>query len=213
MSPVYPNAGGTSTGQNGLTNASGTVSPVSCDPAAGEACSRRVWRTATVRRVFSPAGDESLASDRGRALRRSAKSSEAGIASALQNASIFSMCSKRELKLVARVAKTRNVPADVTLMVEGDPGDTMIVILSGKAEVRTGNRKIAELGAGDVVGELALLAKAPRNATVVTRSEAEIAVIGRRDLFRLIDDAPGFSRKLLEALAHRVRELDRRAFS
>jgi len=45
----------------------------------------------------------------------------------------------------------------------------------------------------------------------VTRSESEIAIIGRRDLFRLIDDAPGFSRKLLEALANRVRELDRRA--
>ena len=103
------------------------------------------------------------------------------------------------------------MPADVTLLVEGDTGDSFIVLLSGKAEVRKGNRKIAELGSGDVVGELALLAKAPRNATVVTRSESEIAIIGRRDLFRLINDAPGFSRKLLEALANRVRELDRRA--
>jgi CRP-like cAMP-binding protein len=163
--------------------------------------------------VLTPDGAGSLARDRRGALRRSAKSSETGIADALQNASIFSLCSKRELKLVAKVANTRTVPADVTLLVEGDTGDSFIVLLSGRAEVRKSNRKIAELGSGDVVGELALLAKAPRNATVVTRSESEIAIIGRRDLFRLIDDAPGFSRKLLEALANRVRELDRHAAS
>ena len=75
-----------------------------------------------------------------------------------------------------------------------------------------GDRALGLLeGAGDVVGELAVLGKAPRNATVVTRTDADVAVIGRRELFRLIEDAPGFSRKLLEALANRVREMDRRA--
>ena len=152
-----------------------------------------------------------LASGHNRDMHRAAHRSESGIANALQNASIFSLCSRRELKLVARLAKTKSVRAGTTLMTEGEPGETMFVMLSGGADVRKGGRKLAELGAGDVVGELAVLGKAPRNATVVTRTDADVAVIGRRELFRLIEDAPGFSRKLLEALANRVREMDRRA--
>jgi CRP-like cAMP-binding protein len=86
----------------------------------------------------------------------------------------------------------------------------MFVLLRGGATVRKGGRKIADIGPGEVVGELAVLAKAPRNATVTTTKDSEIATLGRRELFRLIDDAPGFSRKLFEALANRVRELDKK---
>jgi CRP-like cAMP-binding protein len=69
-------------------------------------------------------------------------------------------------------------------------------------------RKVASLAPGDVVGELGVLVRAPRNATVTTTVDSEVAVIGRRALNRLLADAPGFARKLLEALAERVRELD-----
>jgi len=86
----------------------------------------------------------------------------------------------------------------------------MFVILSGHATVHKGGRKIAERGPGDVVGELAILSKAPRNATVTTTTETQVATISRRDVHRLIADAPAFSRKLLESLADRVRELDRK---
>ena len=71
-----------------------------------------------------------------------------------------------------------------------------------------GRRKLADIGAGGVVGELAVLSKAPRNATVTITADAEVATISRRDVYRLLEDAPGFSRKLLEALSNRVRELD-----
>jgi CRP-like cAMP-binding protein len=136
--------------------------------------------------------------------------SESGIANALQYSAPFALCSKRELRLVAKLAKTRMVRAGTTLLQEGETGDSMFVIISGGANVNKGGRKIAELGSGDVVGELAALTKCPRNATVTMKTDGEIAVIGRRELVRLLEDAPGFARKLLEALAQRVRELDRR---
>jgi CRP-like cAMP-binding protein len=59
------------------------------------------------------------------------------------------------------------------------------------------------------VGELGVLGRAPRNATVTATVDSEVAIISRRALNRLLTDAPGFARKLLEALAERVRELDR----
>ena len=157
-------------------------------------------------------GTDHLARERQRDNVRAAARAESGITRALENASIFSLCSKREVKLVAKLAKVRTVRAGTTLMTEGEPGETMMVILSGGADVKKGSKKLAELGSGEVVGEMAVLGKAPRNATVTARTDSDIAVIGRRELYRLIEDAPGFSRKLLEALANRVREMDRRLY-
>jgi CRP/FNR family transcriptional regulator, cyclic AMP receptor protein len=135
------------------------------------------------------------------------------IESALANTSLFSLCSARELRLIAKVAKTREVPSGTTLLVEGEVGEEMLAFLTGSATVQRGGRKIATLSPGDVVGELGVLVRAPRNATVTTTSDSEVAVIGRRALNRLLADAPGFARKLLEALAERVRELDRHIVS
>ena len=135
------------------------------------------------------------------------------IESALAHTSLFSQCSARELKLVAKVAKTRQVPRGTTLLVEGEDGEEMFAFVTGSANVQRSGRKIATLAPGDVVGELGVLVKAPRNATVTTTADSEVAVIGRRALNRLLADAPGFARKLLEALAERVRELDRHIVS
>lgn len=134
------------------------------------------------------------------------------IESALANTSLFSQCSARELRLIARLAKTRKVPQGTRLLVEGEVGDQMLVMLSGSATVQRGGRRIATLAAGAVIGELGVLSRAPRNATVTTTADSEIAVIGQRAMNRLLADAPGFARKLLESLAERVRELDRKLY-
>ena len=112
---------------------------------------------------------------------------------------------------MAKLAKTKKMDAGTTIVTEGETGDTMFVLLSGRATVYKDGKKLAEHGAGSVVGELAVLTKSPRNATVTLTSDAEVATISRRDVYRLIEDAPGFARKLLEALANRVQQLDRRA--
>ena len=155
-------------------------------------------------------GKQSLVRNRMRESQRAGKQVLTDIESALANVSLFSLCSKRELRLVAKLAKTRQVPRGTALLVEGEVGDEMFVFLAGSAAVvLRGGRKIAALGAGDVVGELGVLGRAPRNATVTTTVDSEVAIISRRALNRLLSDAPGFARKLLEALAERVRELDR----
>ena len=104
----------------------------------------------------------------------------------------------------------KTVRAGTDLLVQGASGDAMYVLLSGHADVRRAGRKIAELGPDSVFGELAAIVKGPRNATVTTRTECEVATIKQRALNRLLDDAPGFSRRLLEAMAHRLRDIDRR---
>jgi CRP/FNR family cyclic AMP-dependent transcriptional regulator len=145
-----------------------------------------------------------------RAAEAKALHSDTGIATSLQFATPFLSCSKKELRLVAKLAKRKRVPQGATLLVEGEQGDTMYVLLSGTADVRKAGRRLAQLKPGDVVGELAALTKGPRNATVTMRTAGDVAVIGRRELRKLIEGAPDFAYKLLEALANRVRELDKK---
>jgi CRP-like cAMP-binding protein len=135
-----------------------------------------------------------------------------GIAGALANTRLFSLCSTRELRKVAKLAKIRRIPKGTRLMTEGEDGDSMYVVLTGMARVSRNGRRVALIGGGDAVGELALLARSKRNATVDADSDLEVAEISRRSLSRLVHDVPSFSLKLLEAMAARVRELDSRLY-
>jgi CRP-like cAMP-binding protein len=121
---------------------------------------------------------------------------------------LFSALSKKELQLVARRAEDVKVDAGRILVSEGSTGSEFFVIIDGTATVSRHGRKVASLGAGDAFGELALLDKAPRNATVTAQTEMELVVLGQREFGGLIDEVPGFARKLLAGMARRLRESD-----
>ena len=72
-------------------------------------------------------------------------------------------------------------------------------------------KQVATLKAGQHFGELALLDRRPRNATVTSTSEMDVMVLGQRQFNGLLDAIPSLSRKLLAAMAGRVREQDRKA--
>jgi CRP/FNR family cyclic AMP-dependent transcriptional regulator len=129
----------------------------------------------------------------------------------LQQVPLFAACSRKDLQLVARRAEDVRVPAGKALVSEGETGHEFFVILDGTARVTRQGRKIASLAPGDSFGELALLEKAPRNATVVADSDMELVVLGQREFAGLIDEVPGFARKLLAGMAHRLREQDARS--
>ena len=129
----------------------------------------------------------------------------------LQEVPLFAACSRKDLQLVARRAEDVRVPAGKTLISEGETGHEFFVILEGAAKVSKQGRKVAQLGPGDSFGELALLEKAPRNATVVADSDMELVVLGQREFAGLIDEVPGFARKLLAGMAKRLRDADARS--
>jgi len=123
---------------------------------------------------------------------------------------LFSACSQRELKLVARRAEDVSVEPGKVLVSEGDVGTEFFAILEGTATVARHRRKVATLGPGSFFGDLALLDRAPRNATVTADTPMDLAVIGQREFSALIDEVPGFAHKLLAGLARRLREADTR---
>jgi CRP/FNR family cyclic AMP-dependent transcriptional regulator len=123
---------------------------------------------------------------------------------------LFATCSRKELRAIAKSAKVANVHKGTQIITEGEPGNTMYLVLNGTARVSRGGRKLAVAGPGDAFGELALLSKGPRTASVVATSDMEVAIITRRQLTSLLQDTPPFARKLLESLADLVRELDKK---
>ena len=129
----------------------------------------------------------------------------------LQLVPLFAACSRKDLQLVARRAEDVRVGAGKALISEGETGHEFFVILEGTAKVSRHGRKIASLGAGDAFGELALLEKAPRNSTIVAETDMELVVLGQREFAGLIDEVPGFARKLLAGMAKRLREADARS--
>ena len=124
---------------------------------------------------------------------------------------LFSACSRKDLGLVARRADEIEVEAGKVLITEGTHGHEFFVIMDGTADVTRSNTKVATLGPGASFGELALLDKEPRNATVVATKPMKLVVLGQREFGGLLDEVPGFSRKLLAGMAHRLRESDLRS--
>jgi CRP/FNR family transcriptional regulator, cyclic AMP receptor protein len=121
---------------------------------------------------------------------------------------LFSACSKKDLNLISKRTERVHVPPGKVLVREGAAGAEFFVILEGQAEVSRHGRRVADLSRGDFFGDLALLDRAPRNATVTAKTDMELAVLGQREFAAMIDEVPGFAHKLLSGLAHRLREFD-----
>jgi len=129
----------------------------------------------------------------------------------LKQATLFRTCSRKDLQKVARRSEDRRVAAGTTIVSEGESGNEFFVILDGTASVSRQGQKVATLGPGGTFGELALLVDAPRNATVAADTDMQLVVVGQREFTALLDELPGFARKMLAGTAHRLRESDRQA--
>lgn len=121
---------------------------------------------------------------------------------------LFAVCGKNDLRLIARRAENVTVRKGKELVTEGKPGHEFFVIAGGTATVKRKGKRVAALKKGDYFGELALLDRAPRNATVVADTDMELFVLGQREFSGLLDEVPGLAHKLLTGMARRLRDAD-----
>jgi CRP-like cAMP-binding protein len=121
---------------------------------------------------------------------------------------LFATMRRKDLESVERMADTLDLPAGKMLMREGDHGNEMYVIASGSVRVERGGREIATMGAGQAVGEMALLSEGPRSATVTTIEPTTAFVIGHREFHTLLEDSSELRECIFGNLAKRVQRLD-----
>jgi len=117
---------------------------------------------------------------------------------------LFADCSRRELRELAETADEVVVPAGYVLTKEGAFGREFVIIVDGAAEVVRRGRKINTLRSGDFLGEIALISRGPRTATVRTTVPTHALVITASAFRGLLRRIPSIQIKVLQALAERL---------
>ncbi len=129
---------------------------------------------------------------------------------ALRSVWLFERCTKRELAGLQRIATALEIEAGRDLTTEGDLGREFFVILQGKVEATRSGVSIATLGAGSFFGEMALLDRQPRTATVTTLEPTTVLVITASEFNEFLESMPSVDRKMLIVLAERLRDVEAR---
>ena len=138
------------------------------------------------------------------------------VAELLHSVKIFAGLNKRQLaRLAGRVAR-RAFPAGTQILRHGDTGVTLYLIISGRVAVAVqsdesvAERVLAELGPGEVFGEMALLDSEPRSANVTALEPTECFLLTRWDFEEEMGHDPEIARALLPVLSQRIRHLEDR---
>jgi len=113
-----------------------------------------------------------------------------------------------ELDRIAMVMNPMDVAAGDVICTEGEPGRDFYLIADGEATVEHDGAAVAKLAIGDHFGELALLDRGPRSATVVAARDSRLYVLHDASFAAVLNEVPALAQKLLAALARRLREAD-----
>lgn len=126
----------------------------------------------------------------------------------LSRVPLFAACSKRQLGEIAAIADEIATAPGTDLIVEGTRGREFLVVTDGTVRVTREGRKLAELGPGSFVGEMALLSDEPRSATVTATTPVRLLVITDRAFHRLLASDNTIAMNVLRAVAARAARHD-----
>jgi CRP/FNR family transcriptional regulator, cyclic AMP receptor protein len=97
-----------------------------------------------------------------------------------------------------------DAPAGQVLVREGATGGSLFVVMAGRVSVSRGGRRIAELGEGALLGELAMLDGRPRTASAIVSEDARLLVVPGSAVRALLDQRPGLRDRLAQTAQSRL---------
>lgn len=121
---------------------------------------------------------------------------------------LFSGCTKSDLRKIQRLFEEVTVPSGTLLVEQGQPGYLFFVVVSGIASVMHGRRITTTLGPGEFFGELSLIDKAPRSASVICETDMTLLLLRQRDFQKILRTTPSITRNLLKSMSGRLRDVD-----
>lgn len=110
---------------------------------------------------------------------------------------LFRHLTYQELVRVLNITEVRSYQPEERIVEEGDEGDELFIVLTGQVRVHSGDATLTHLGPGQHLGEMALVDKAPRSASVSAEERSQLLVIRRRDFFDIIRKDHAIAVKLL----------------
>ena len=127
-------------------------------------------------------------------------------ANLLDNVPLFAGLSRQERDAILGSMKGRSLDAGETIAVEGEQGIGFFVIESGTARVTVGGEERRMLGPGDSFGEVALISRAPRSATVTAETPVRCWGLTSWEFRPIVQDNASVAWSLLESMAKLLSE-------
>jgi CRP-like cAMP-binding protein len=128
----------------------------------------------------------------------------------LRRVPLFAELDDRHLDRLADEFSKRTFSAGDSIATEGEGGRTFFVIEDGSAVVSVGGRDVGTLGPGDSFGEIALIDRAPRSATITAQTDITSYMLPIWSFRPIVEGSPEMLWKLLEGLAGRLRAAEAR---
>jgi CRP-like cAMP-binding protein len=116
----------------------------------------------------------------------------------------FAGFSRHELQKLLRRAAEIDVEAGKVLTREGEPGREFLIVLAGTAVATREGEVLAHFGPGDTFGEIAVLDRSTRTATVTAETPMRVAVVAANDFQSLMDEVPTLAHAVMQTMAHRL---------
>ena len=134
------------------------------------------------------------------------------LAAALRTSSLCRLLAPAEIDAIAAIAELQNLPAGSELFREGEPGDGVYLVMSGEVDVvksgAGGERSLARLGPGAILGEMSLLTNDTRSATGRARAQTAVLRLPASRFRALLEEGSPAALKLTaglgEVLARRL---------
>lgn len=122
----------------------------------------------------------------------------------LRKVSLFSDLDDKDLESLAEEFNERRFPAGQKVALEGEGGLVFFVVESGEATVEVHGEEVGRLGPGAAFGEIALIDRRPRTATVTAATDLHAYTLPVFVFRPFVEARPGVAWKLLEAMADRL---------
>src|SRR3989442_732124 len=171
----------------------------------------RAWLSRTLTASDGPRGARARPAES--ADREAGRARYAGL---LTSVPLFRSLTNEQRELLAARASEQTFPAGHSIIQESDPADSLFVILSGRARLleeaagNPGEAILSELGEGAIVGELAIIRNRARSSTVLAVQRTHRLTLHQDDFLQVLETSVGLALALLQMLAGRLYETDRR---
>lgn len=133
----------------------------------------------------------------------------------LRRVPLLAGLSEQQLDLLAAGSTRRNFPRGRTIVAEGEPSNSMYILLSGRAKVQRSDSEgkeviLAVLGSGDWFGEMSMIDDAPRSASVITLESCDFMAIEKASFKQMLLQSTEVCMAVMRGLVGRLREADRK---
>lgn len=128
----------------------------------------------------------------------------------LAASTLFAGLNKRQLAALNRHLDEVRIPAGRVIINQGSVGYEACVVLEGSVAIERDGALLENAGVGAVFGEMAMIDKGVRTASVVATTDVVLAVLGPRSFDLAIEEIPGLAKVMLQNMSRRLRTMDER---